>query len=188
MEGESIVSYISFIDKNDKCVYVDKNLIIDKFPVLSGILRLKKEFNDVPEKDSKGNYLFFNNLDIKSIICIFKYLETNFEKEIEKNEFLIFLKNIDKDIFIEAVNECEPLSLFIPENLYKLAHKPPMNKTEDIYNEYQFFEFYIDFTSSGIDKEIYHKIFNNYLTNGWIIVEQIEKPHNKSTIILRKKI
>lgn len=188
MEGESIVSYISFIDKNDKCVYVPKLLIIDKFPVLSGILRLKKEFNDVPKKDSKGNYLFFNNLDIKSIICIFKYLETNFENEIEKNEFLIFLKNIDKDIFIEAVDECEPLSLFIPENLYKLAHKPPVNKTEDIYNEYQFFEFYIDFTPISNDNEIYHKIFNNYLINGWIIVEQIEKPHNKSTIILRKKI
>ena len=60
-------------------------------------------------------------------------------------------------------------------------------KTEDIYNEYQFFELFMNFDPAG-DKDIYHKILNNYLFDGWIIVEQIEKPHNKSAIILRKKI
>ena len=45
----------------------------------------------------------------------------------------------------------------------------------------------MNFDPAG-DKDICHKILNNYLSDGWIIVEQIEKPHNKSTIILRKKI
>ena len=60
--------------------------------------------------------------------------------------------------------------------------------TSKITDMSHLFELFMDFNSIGNDKEIYHKIFNNYLSDGWIIVEQIEKPHNKSTIILRKKI
>ena len=179
---------ISFISIDSECVYVDKNLIIDKFAVLANLLNLENEFNDVPKKDSNGNYIFFKDIHTKSIICIFNFLATNFENEREKNEFLFFLKKLDnREIFIDAVNICEPLSLFIPSNLYEISHKPPMNKTEDLYNEYQFFELFMDFEPAG-NKDIYHKILNNYLSDGWIIVEQIEKPNNKYTIILRKKI
>ena len=184
----TIIRFISLINEsNPKLVYVDEELIIEKFPVLGNLLNLKGIFNDVPEmKDN--SYLFFKDLHVKSIIFIFKYLSTNIENKEEFNNLLAYIKKLSFDEFNDAIETCEPLSLFIPENLYKLAYKPPLNKSEDIYNEYQFFELFMDFNSIGNDKEIYHKIFNNYLSDGWIIVEQIEKPNNKSTIILRKKI
>jgi hypothetical protein len=175
---------ILFNESNPEFVYVDKQLIIEKFPVLGNLLNLKGMFNDVPEmKDN--SYLFFKDLHVKSIIFIFKYLSTNIENKEEFNNLLAYIKKLSFDEFNDAIETCEPLSLFIPVNLYKLAYKPPLNKSEDIYNEYQFFEYIMDYT---LDKERSHKILNDYLNNEWVIVEQNINPNEKTNIILRKKI
>jgi hypothetical protein len=179
------IRFISLINEsNPEFVYVDKQLIIEKFPVLGNLLNLKGMFNDVPEmKDN--SYLFFKDLHVKSIIFIFKYLSTNIQNKEEFNNLLAYIKKLSFDEFNDAIETCEPLSLFIPVNLYKLAYKPPLNKSEDIYNEYQFFEYIMDYT---LDKERSHKILNDYLNNEWVIVEQNINPNEKTNIILRKKI
>lgn len=181
----TIIRFISLINEsNPKLVYVDEELIIEKFPVLGNLLNLKGIFNDVPEmKDN--SYLFFKDLHVKSIIFIFKYLSTNIENKEEFNNLLAYIKKLSFDEFNDAIETCEPLALFIPENLYKLAYKPPLNKSEDIYNEYQFFEYIMDYS---IDKERSHKILIDYLNNEWVIVEQNFNPNQKTNIILRKKI
>jgi len=181
----TIIRFISLINEsNPKLVYVDEELIIEKFPVLGNLLNLKGIFNDVPEmKDN--SYLFFKDLHVKSIIFIFKYLSTNIENKEEFNNLLAYIKKLSFDEFNDAIETCEPLSLFIPENLYKLAYKPPLNKSEDIYNEYQFFEYIMDYS---MDKERSHKILIDYLNNEWVIVEQNFNPNQKTNIILRKKI
>jgi len=181
----TIIRFISLINEsNPKLVYVDEELIIEKFPVLGNLLNLKGIFNDVPEmKDN--SYLFFKDLHVKSIIFIFKYLSTNIENKEEFNNLLAYIKKLSFDEFNDAIETCEPLALFIPENLYKLAYKPPLNKSEDIYNEYQFFEYIMDYS---MDKERSHKILIDYLNNEWVIVEQNFNPNQKTNIILRKKI
>ena len=181
----TIIRFISlFNENNPEFVYVPKELIIEKFPVLAKLLNLQGIFNDVPEmKDD--SYLFFKDLQVKSIIFIFKYLSTNIQNKEEFNNLLDYIKKLSFDEFNDAIETCEPLSLFIPSNLYKLVNKPPLNKSEDIYNEYQFFEYIMDYT---IDKEHNHKILNDYLNNEWVIVEQNFNPNNKTNIILRKKI
>ena len=181
----TIIRFISLINEsNPKLVYVDEELIIEKFPVLGNLLNLKGIFNDVPEmKDN--SYLFFKDLHVKSIIFIFKYLSTNIENQEEFNNLLAYIKKLSFDEFNDAIETCEPLALFIPENLYKLAYKPPLNKSEDIYNEYQFFEYIMDYS---MDKERSHKILIDYLNNEWVIVEQNFNPNQKTNIILRKKI
>lgn len=182
--------YISFKSSDNKIIYVKKISIVNKFPVLSRLLNFDNAFNDVPKKDDKNNYLFFDKLNSESIMFIFRFLEIDLDNGKHISSLLNYIHFMKNNDFIEAVDFCEPLSLYIDKSFWNEAHKEPLSHESDVYNEYEFFNFL--FNVSEVKS---HEILKKYTDNGWVIVHDeiitytggINIPRVQK-ITLRKKI
>ena len=182
MEKLDINDYISFVSKDNIIVYTEKNNIIENAPVIANILNLNNIYNDKPIMKN-NSYTFFEELESKSIIFIFKFISLQLEKydkiddQSKSNSVLYdisdYVKGMKYHHFYEARDFCEPMCVFIPNNFWKLLNKVPMNRNEDIYNEYQFIDIVFnpcDYTTN--EKNIHEIIEKTYLKNNWKIVEQ----------------
>ena len=121
-------------------------------------------FNDVQKKDDKNNYLFFDKLNSESIMFIFRFLEIDLDNEKHISSLLNYIHFMKNNDFIEAVDFCEPLSLYIDKSFWNEAHKEPLSHESDLYHEYEFFNFL--FNVSEVKS---HEILKKYTDNGWVI-------------------
>tara|TARA_Y100000992_G_scaffold224696_1_gene156455 strand:+ start:6810 stop:7421 length:612 start_codon:yes stop_codon:yes gene_type:complete len=168
---------LSFLDKDNNNIYIHLDNIM-KSPVLSRILGLVSGFNDKPDMDDKGNYLYFNFLHGKSILLIFKCIgkqKDDILNDLSIRSFIFYMK---KDLFIESCIYADYLCIDISYDLKDIIEKRPMNKEEDTYNEYQFMNYILD---EYIEKEMNHRVFNSrYLEHGWQIVNQKIVGYNRT--------
>lgn len=182
--------YISFKSSDNKIIYVKKKSIVNKFPVLSRLLNFDNAFNDVPKKDDKNNYLFFDKLNGESIMFIFRFLEIDLDNKKHMCSLLNYIYFMKNNYFIEAADFCEPLSLYIDKSFWGEAHKEPLTQESDMYNEYEFFNFLFN----TYEEARSHELLKKYSDDGWVIVhdEIITYAANNipriQKITLRKKI
>ena len=174
---EKCKEYLSFIDKDNKNIYIHVDNII-KSPVLSRILGLVPGFNDKPDIDDKGNYLYFNFLSAKSILLIFKCIGKQKDDILNDLSIRSFIFYMEKDLFIESCIYADYLCIDISYDLKDIIETRPINKEQDIYNEYEFMNYILD---EYIEKEMNHRVFNSrYLEHGWKIVNQKIVGYNRT--------
>ena len=168
---EQNTTYISVVDKNNKIIYIKVNDII-KSPILSRILGLSDDFNDDPKKDDKGNYLYFNSLSSKSILLIFKCINKTKDEILNDMSIVNFIFKMGRENFNESCLFADYHCIDISYDLFSIIYeKEPINKEEDIYNQYQYFKFVIDDYSN--EKDLHHRILSiRYLERNWVIVNQ----------------
>ena len=83
-----------------------------------------------------------------------------------------------KDLFIESCIYADYLCIDISYDLKDIIERRPMNKEEDIYNEYEFMNYILD---EYIEKEMNHRVFNSrYLEHGWQIINQKIVGYNRN--------
>jgi hypothetical protein len=167
---EKYNTYISVVDKNNKIIYIKVDDIV-KSPILSRILGLNDEFNDNPNKDEKGNYLYFNSLSSKSILLIFKCINKTKDEILNDMSIVNFIFKMGRENFNEACLFADYHCIDISYDLFSIIYeKEPINKEEDIYNQYQYFKFVIDDSN---EKDLHHRLLSTrYLERNWVIVNQ----------------
>ena len=172
-----MINYIVLKSCDNVDVFVDKEIIINNAVVLSRILHLQDGFKDEPRMEN-GKYLFFDTLHHKSIIFIVKYLSV-FQSDFKKDDdFVSFIQNLKEEYFIAAVDFVEPYCVFIPNNLWRLLKKPPLDPSEDMYGEYSFVK---------LESSVQHCIFLEYLKLGYDVSSTYNDSDQVEWFWLRRK-
>ena len=176
------MDYICFKSRNDVHVHIDKSNIIKNAPVIANILNLEGKFNDKPLIEDNC-YLLMNCLHHKSIILIFKFVLCESVEEKESNEeckleTMDYMKTMTYDLFCEAQEFCEPYCVFIPSYYWALSRRQPQNKEEDIFMEYEFFEFILDFSNTQVYKDLNYKLNDKYISKEWVLINQKTLSYN----------
>lgn len=172
-----MINYIVLKSCDNVDVFVDKEIIINNAVVISRMLHLQDGFKDEPRMDG-DKYLFFDTLHHKSIIFIIKYLsvfQTDFKKD---NDFISFIQNLKEEHFTAAVDFVEPYCVFIPNNLWRILKKPPVDPSEDMYSEYSFV---------NLESSVQHCIFLEYLKLGYHVSSKYKDSDQVECFWLRKK-
>lgn len=169
---------ICFKSRNDLQIYIDKSNIIQNTPVIANILNLEGKFNDKPLIEDNC-YLFMNSLHHKSIIFIFKFVLSKEEECKEwKLEIMDYMKTMTYELFCEAQEFCEPYCIFIPSYYWALSRRQPQTKEEDIFMEYEFFEFMLDYSNTSMYKDLNYLLYNNYISKEWTLISQKTLSYN----------
>lgn len=198
------MTYHSFLSKDERKIFIDEE-ILKKSPVIFNILNFDKRFGDKPEKIG-DSFLFFNDLNILSILLIIEYLkfqeDLDFLPNIENNEELnekvsfynikYYIKSMSEIEFLETILFAHPLCINIPPKLFTIFNKKPMLKEEDLEGQYQFLDFQYYYSTSSSFKDN-HEILLNYLSKGWEVCNQsfknsVSNVSNKGHVTLRKKL
>ena len=194
------MSYLSFLTKDEKEIFVEEE-ILRRSQVITNILNLDGKFLECTNKIG-NSFLFFEELNILSVLIIIEYLKIdgdninikNFQDYSDEYIYLEPLRNyiryINETDFIETIIFSHRLCIMIPSNLHRIINKAPKNREEDILGKYQYFDYHFYGIGSSSFKDVNMMLFR-YLNDGWVICEQNMKGNDssmKGNIRLRKKL